>query len=77
MMLNYDKSGFEPKTLPSIFPMILANSNDGIAVGYAVSLPSHNLKDIANTTIFKLNNPEANTKELMKYLKGPDYSTGG
>ena len=74
---NYDKTHLEPKSLPSRFPMILVNSNTGIAVGYAVTLPSHNVGEIASATIHKINNPNATTKDLMKFLQGPDYATGG
>jgi DNA gyrase subunit A len=77
MMDNYDKTLLEPKSLPARFPMVLVNSNTGIAVGYAVTLPSHNIGEIAAATIHKIKNPNATTKELMQFMPGPDYATGG
>lgn len=71
---NYDGEMKEPLFLPTTFPNILANPNQGIAVGMASSICSFNLKEICDTTIAYLKNPEI---DIKKYLKSPDFSTGG
>ncbi len=70
---NYDSTMKEPKLLPVTFPNILVNANKGIAVGMASSIPSFNLKEVADFTIAKLNGDA----DPMDYLKAPDFSTGG
>ncbi len=73
-MDNYDSTMQEPKLLPVTFPNILVNANKGIAVGMASSIPSFNLKEVADFTIAKLKSDEV---DPLDYLKGPDFSTGG
>ncbi len=74
---NYDGSLEEPQVLPSRFPNLLVNGSDGIAVGMATKLPSHNLNEVINGIIAYSKNPEISVEELMKYIKAPDFATGG
>ena len=74
---NFDSSQQEPKVLPSAFPNLLVNGSYGIAVGMATSLPPHNLNEVCDAVIFFIENPEATSDELMHFVKGPDFPTGG
>ncbi|MEK6856518.1 MAG: DNA gyrase subunit A, partial [Nanoarchaeota archaeon] len=74
---NYDGSTKEPTIMPSLFPTLLVNGSTGIAVGMATSIPPHNLKESINAVVAMINNPEIKTEELMSYLPGPDFPTGG
>ena len=74
---NYDGSLEEPQVLPSRFPNLLVNGSNGIAVGMATKLPSHNLNEVINGIIAYSKNPEISVEELMKYIKAPDFATGG
>ena len=74
---NFDGSSQEPKVLPSRFPNLLVNGGQGIAVGMATNIPPHNLREVADAAIHLINNPEATIKDLMEYIKGPDFPTGG
>jgi DNA gyrase subunit A len=74
---NFDASLKEPLLLPSALPNLLANGSSGIAVGMATNIPPHNLNEIAEAIIYLLDNPEAEIKDLMRYVKGPDFPTGG
>lgn len=74
---NYDQELMEPVVLPSRFPNILVNGNMGIAVGMATNIPPHNLGETIDATIAYIDNPELTVLELMNYIKGPDFPTGG
>jgi DNA gyrase subunit A len=74
---NYDGSLEEPQVLPSRFPNLLVNGSDGIAVGMATKLPSHNLNEVINGIIEYSKNPDITVEELMKFIKAPDFATGG
>ncbi|MEN3028629.1 MAG: DNA topoisomerase (ATP-hydrolyzing) [Aquificaceae bacterium] len=74
---NFDGSTLEPSVLPSKFPNLLCNGTSGIAVGLTTSIPSHNLKEVCQALIELAKNPELSTREIMKYIKGPDFPTGG
>ncbi|WP_417309903.1 DNA topoisomerase IV subunit A [Devosia sp.] len=75
---NYDGSTEEPVVLPSNFPNLLANGSQGIAVGMATSVPPHNVAELCEAALHLINvNPEASSTELMKYVPGPDFPTGG
>ncbi len=74
---NYDETEKEPEVLPSQYPNILVNGAGGIAVGMATSIPPHNLGEIINATIAFINNREITISQLMKYIPGPDFPTGG
>jgi DNA gyrase/topoisomerase IV subunit A len=74
---NYDNSLKEPVVLPSRVPNLLVNGASGIAVGMACSFPSHNLQEIMSALISLIDSPEQTVANLMKYIKGPDFPTGG
>ena len=72
---NFDNRRREPKVLPARFPNLLVNGAMGIAVGMATNIPPHNLGEIIDATIFRMDNPECTVPELMEYVKGPDFPT--
>ncbi len=72
--LNFDGSLLEPKILPAKIPSILLNGTTGIAVGMATDIPSHNLSEVIDALMYLLDNPKASVKDLMKFIKGPDFS---
>ncbi|MFA5466682.1 MAG: DNA gyrase subunit A, partial [Candidatus Izemoplasmatales bacterium] len=74
---NYDGSEKEPRVLPSKFPNLLVNGSSGIAVGMATNIPPHNLGEVIDGYIAYINDPEITDEELMEYIKGPDFPTGG
>ena len=74
---NFDETEKEPSVLPVRIPNILVNGADGIAVGMATSIPPHNLGEVIDGVIAYMKNNQITTKELMKYIKGPDFPTGG
>jgi len=74
---NYDGSEQEPSVLPARFPHLLINGSAGIAVGMATSIPPHNLGEIVDATISLIDEPSSTTKQLLKYVRGPDFPTGG
>jgi DNA gyrase subunit A len=76
-MPNYDGRFNEPKVLPSKIPQLLLNGSTGIAVGMATSIPPHNLGELIDGTIHLADNPNAEITELMEFIKGPDFPTGG
>ncbi|MFA5392567.1 MAG: DNA gyrase subunit A [Candidatus Paceibacterota bacterium] len=76
-MPNYDATREEPKYLPAKLPQLILNGAMGIAVGMATNIPPHNLKEIIEAIIYLIDKPEATIEELMIYVKGPDFPTGG
>ena len=74
---NYDDRLKEPEVLPSRFPNLLANGSTGIAVGMATNIPPHNLGEVIDAICCLIDNPAAELPELMEYIKGPDFPTGG
>jgi DNA gyrase subunit A len=74
---NYDGYEQEPLVLPSRFPNLLVNGAGGIAVGMATNIPPHNLGEVVDAAIHFLDEPESTSKDLMKFIKGPDFPTGG
>ena len=74
---NFDFTSKEPKVLPSRFPNVLVNGSMGIAVGMATNIPPHNLGEVIDGCVAYIDNPEIETLELMQYIKGPDFPTGG
>jgi DNA gyrase subunit A len=74
---NFDETEKEPSVLPCRFPNLLVNGSEGIAVGMATSIPPHNLGEVIDATKAYMMNENITTKELMKYVKGPDFPTGG
>lgn len=74
---NFDETLEQPVVLPSRFPNLLVNGAEGIAVGMATKIPPHNLNEVVNGIVALLDNPELTSQDLMKYIKGPDFPTGG
>ena len=74
---NFDDSTKEPVVLPSRFPNLLVNGSSGIAVGMATNIPPHNLCEVVDAICLLIDNPEAELPEIMEYIKGPDFPTGG
>ena len=74
---NFDETEKEPSVLPVKIPNILVNGSEGIAVGMVTSIPPHNLGEVIDATLAYLYDPSMSTRELMKYIKGPDFPTGG
>ena len=76
-MPNFDETEKEPEVLPVRIPNLLVNGAEGIAVGMATSIPTHNLGEVVDAVVAYMKNNNITTKELMKYVKGPDFPTGG
>ena len=74
---NYDGERMQPEVLPAAVPNLLLNGQIGIAVGMATSIPTHNLVEIVDATMHLIDNPEADVEDLLKFVKGPDFPTGG
>lgn len=74
---NYDDTEMEPMVLPARFPNLLVNGSTGISAGYATDIPPHNLAEVITATLKYIDNPDLSVKQLMKYVKGPDFPTGG
>ena len=74
---NYDGTTEEPSVLPARFPNLLVNGSQGIAVGMATSIPPHNMGEVIDATLHLIENPDATPDDLMKFVKGPDFPTGG
>jgi topoisomerase-4 subunit A len=74
---NYDGQTKEPVVLPGGFPNLLANGSQGIAVGMATSIPPHNAAELCDAALHLIDKPEAKSKSLLKWVKGPDFPTGG
>lgn len=77
MVPNFDDTTVEPSVLPAKFPFLLCNGTTGIAVGMASNMPTHNLREVAAAIGAYIDNPEISIDELMTYIKGPDFPTGG
>ena len=76
-MPNYDETRREPKVLPSRMPNLLVNGAAGIAVGMATNIPPHNLGEVVDAIMHMVDNPEATADDLMQFIQGPDFPTGG
>ena len=74
---NYDDTRSEPTVFPSKFPNLLVNGSSGIAVGMATSIPPHNLGEICDAIVAMIDNPSLDPEDLLKYIQGPDFPTGG
>ncbi|MBO4537466.1 MAG: DNA topoisomerase IV subunit A, partial [Erysipelotrichaceae bacterium] len=74
---NFDDTENEPTVLPAKFPNLLVNGSKGIASGYATNIPPHNLREVVDGTIYRINNPDCSLEELMQFIKGPDFPTCG
>ena len=74
---NYDQTRKEPTVLPAAVPSLLLNGTLGIAVGMATNIPPHNLAEVVDATVYLIENEDATTEDLMQFIKGPDFPTGG
>jgi DNA gyrase subunit A len=77
MQPNYDETTMEPAVLPTRIPNLIVNGSSGIAVGMATNIPPHNLTEVLNATIALVKDPNAGLAEVLKYVQGPDFPTGG
>jgi len=77
MRPNYDETRDEPTVLPSKFPNLICNGATGIAVGMATNIPTHNLAEVVDALIALIDEPESTVEDLMQFIKGPDFPTGG
>ncbi|NBU95447.1 MAG: DNA gyrase subunit A, partial [Actinobacteria bacterium] len=77
MLPNYDGTSEQPEVLPARFPNLLVNGSQGIAVGMATNIPPHNLGEVIDATVHLIDNPDATADDLMEFVKGPDFPTGG
>ena len=73
---NFDDTTVEPTVLPAKFPALLVYGAQGISAGYATNIPPHNLGEVINATIYRIDHPECSLEDLMQYVKGPDFPTG-
>ena len=76
-MPNFDETLMQPKVLPSRFPNLLVNGSNGIAVGMATNIPPHNLGEVIDGTVYLIDHPDCSLDDLMQFIKGPDFPTGG
>lgn len=74
---NFDDTENEPTVLPARFPVLLVNGSTGIAAGYATNIPTHNLSEVINATIYRIQNPQCDLEDIMTLIPGPDFPTGG
>lgn len=74
---NFDDTSSEPTVLPAMFPNLLVNGSTGISAGYATDIPPHNLAEVIDGVIMRMDNPACTVEDLMKVIKGPDFPTGG
>src|SRR5699024_5210789 len=74
---NFDDTIMEPVVLPARFPNLLVNGSTGISAGYATDIPPHNLEEVIDAVILKIDKPNVSAEELMNVMKGPDFPTGG
>ncbi|WP_066288257.1 DNA topoisomerase IV subunit A [Bacillus sp. FJAT-29937] len=74
---NFDDTSNEPTVLPAMFPSLLVNGSTGISAGYATEIPPHHLNEVIDGVIHRMDNPNCSIDDLMKYIKGPDFPTGG
>ncbi|ESU33558.1 DNA topoisomerase IV subunit A [Bacillus sp. 17376] len=74
---NFDDTSSEPTVLPAMFPNLLVNGSTGISAGYATDIPPHNLAEVIDGVVMRMDNPACTVEDLMKVIKGPDFPTGG
>ncbi|MFB9769479.1 DNA topoisomerase IV subunit A [Lactiplantibacillus modestisalitolerans] len=77
MVLNFDDTEYEPTVLPARFPNLLVNGATGISAGYATEIPPHNLSEVIDAILYLMNHKRASLADLMDFVKGPDFPTGG
>ncbi|WP_080846065.1 DNA topoisomerase IV subunit A [Cytobacillus gottheilii] len=74
---NFDDTSEEPTVLPAMYPNLLVNGSTGISAGYATEIPPHHLNEVIDAAIHRMDNPSCSVDDLMEYIKGPDFPTGG
>ncbi|MBQ3575490.1 MAG: DNA gyrase subunit A, partial [Clostridia bacterium] len=74
---NFDETLMQPAVMPARFPNLLVNGSSGIAVGMATNIPPHNLGEVIDAVVHMIDNPECSVDDLMQFIKGPDFPTGG
>ncbi|PPS22737.1 DNA gyrase subunit A [Brachyspira murdochii] len=74
---NFDDSRTEPSVLPATVPQLLVNGSMGIAIGMATNMPTHNLREVVNAVVYYIDHQDAEIKDLMRYIQGPDFPTAG
>lgn len=77
MRKNFDETLDEPEVLPALFPNLIVNGSEGIAVGMTTSIPPHNLGEVIDALVYLIDNPVCTPMDLLQYIKGPDFPTGG
>lgn len=77
MTLNYSDEDYEPTVLPANFPNLLVNGSTGISAGYATNIPPHNLGEVIDATVHRIDNPTCRLETILNFIKGPDFPTGG
>ena len=77
MVLNFDDTEYEPVVLPAKFPNLYVNGADGIAVGISTAIPTHNLKEMCDAVVYRIQHQDCTLDELLEIVKGPDFPTGG
>lgn len=77
MVLNFDDTEYEPTVLPARFPNLLVNGATGISAGYATEIPPHNLTEVIDALVYLIDHPDAELADLMQFVQGPDFPTGG
>lgn len=77
MTLNYSDEDLEPTVLPANFPNLLVNGSTGISAGYATNIPPHNLEEVIDATVYRIDNPNSRLETILNIIKGPDFPTGG
>ena len=77
MAPNYDDTRVEPTVLPCKFPNLLVNGSTGISAGYATNIPTHNLGEVIDATVYRIDKPKCSFEEIFNIVKGPDFPTGG
>lgn len=74
---NFDDTAWEPTVLPARYPNLLVNGITGIAAGYATNIPPHNFEEVMDATMYRIQHPNCTLEDLMQYIQGPDFPTGG
>lgn len=74
---NFDDTANEPTVLPATFPNLLVNGSTGISAGYATEIPPHNLGEVIDAAVYRIDHPNSSVDDLMEFVKGPDFPTGG
>ena len=77
LVQNFDDTAYEPTVLPAMYPNLLVNGSTGISAGYATEIPPHHLGEVIDAVFYRMDQPDCSVDELMEFVKGPDFPTGG